>query len=99
MSDEKTKLGRIKCHFCGHETMYLHKHERTLTVGFACAECDVSGYAKKGTSAQRLLLAALPAAPEPAAVPAPAARPARAAATPKPAPAPAPKSEGFSLEF
>jgi hypothetical protein len=101
MAEVKTKLGRIPCFCCGHPMLVKQNGHQTLT--FACDECDLSSFAKKGTAAAARVLRLLPAAkPEPALPPAPGSAPkAPASSVPKapeppPAepPAPTPKKAG-----
>lgn len=96
MAAVKTKLGRIPCDCCGHPSMLKENEAGTLTI--ACDECDVSAFAKKGTSAAakwRAKLSAAPAAQASESVPkAPAPAPAAPAAGAQPK-APKPPASPF----
>jgi hypothetical protein len=73
MAAVKIKLGRIPCFCCGHPVLVKENEQKTLT--WACDECDVSSFAKKGTRAAGIVLKLLPAPPAPAPDPKPAAAP------------------------
>jgi uncharacterized Zn finger protein (UPF0148 family) len=61
MAAVKNKLGRIPCDCCGHPAMLKENEAGTLTI--ACDECDVSSFAKKGTTAAASWRAKLPKEP------------------------------------
>lgn len=63
MAAVKTKLGRIPCDCCGHPVLLKENEAGTLTM--QCDECDVSAFAKRGTSAAMRWRGMLPkAAPQ-----------------------------------
>jgi hypothetical protein len=70
MAEAKTKLGKIPCPLCAHPI--YSRVNAAGTVSVSCDECDFSGFAKKGTTAARLLTpaASSPSAPAPGAPPA-----------------------------
>jgi hypothetical protein len=84
MAAVKTKLGRIPCFCCGHPMLVKENDHKTLT--FACDECDISSFAKKGTGAAGIVLKKLPAAVPPVPEPEPPSR------LPKAGPSPVPKA-------
>lgn len=97
MAVPKTKLGRIPCFCCGHPVVVKENEHKTLT--WACDECDVSSFAKRGTQAASKVLSLLPKAPAPAPDAKPtAAPPGSAPKAPEPnPPAPRKKAEPFDI--
>lgn len=64
MAAVKTKLGRIPCRGlnCGHTVVVKQNEAGTIT--FACEECDLSSFAKRGTKAYTEVMALLQPAPD-----------------------------------
>jgi hypothetical protein len=97
MAAVKTKLGRIPCFCCGHPVVVKENEHKTLT--WACEECDVSSFAKKGTQAAGIVQKLLPAPPAPAPAPKPAAAPPGSVPkAPEPTP-PAPPTTAGPFDF
>ena len=98
------RIGWTKCGTCGN-TEAAVSETGTGTLNISCHKCQFSGYAKKGTKAERLIRAAMSpdedaGAPAPApAAPAPAPKAPKAApvASPSPPPPRKPASSVFSL--
>lgn len=94
------RIGWTKCGTCGN-TEAAVSETGTGTLNISCHKCQFSGYAKKGTKAERMIRAAMTpdddAAPAP--VPVPASKTARATPPTPPAPPPAnkPANSVFSL--
>ena len=90
----KTTIGTMACLCCGHEIPV--KTAENGTINAACAWCDFPAYAKRGTSAHRIITGKMKPSAEAPPAPAPAAtKTTQAPAAAKPAaPVSAPRPAG-----
>lgn len=89
----KRKLAESSCACCGREVVW--KESDTGALAYTCQHCDFQVYAKHGTEAKRLTLAALKLDPSTSAPNTHKPKPNQS--SPEPAPASAPKSASFML--
>lgn len=82
------RIGYVRCGICGnHEATVDEKATGTLSIG--CHKCGISSFAKPGTRAKRLVMAAMTPEEDDTQKPAstPATSPAPEPVTPTPTPA------------